>query len=151
MEQVKLNELKGSAIRTTIPCGEKEITVFNVIGERRQEVLEELIKMVAIGKGKVGDDTVEQYYSYLITECTDIEYDDTMVSDLIINPTLPFQVLKKELDEISYELQYEYMCDKLNETRITVISGMGEQINTELTAYLESLLKQKERFQSLNK
>ena len=142
-KRVKLNELKHGLIRTIIPYKdnegkEKQIEVYNIEGERRKQVLENLNDIV----NKVndyGELALDDYYAELISEFTDIKLDKTNIVEIIKNPSLPFLILKQELDSMIYELQYEYMSELIAQSRLLTITGMEKQMEKELEVFTKQI------------
>ena len=138
-KRVKLNELKHGTIRCVIPYKdnndkEKQIEVYSIEGERRKQVLENLNDIV----NKVndyGELALDDYYAELISEFTDIKLDKTNIVEIIKNPSLPFLILKQELDSMIYELQYEYMSEIIAQSRLLMITGMEKQMEKELEVF----------------
>ena len=142
-KRVKLNELKGDLVRCIIPYKdnngkEKQIEVYNIEGERRKQVLENLNEIV----NKVndyGELALDDYYAELISEFTDIKLDKTNIVEIIKNPSLPFLILKQELDSMIYELQYEYMSEIIAQSRLLMITGMEKQMEKELEVFTKQI------------
>ena len=138
-KRVKLNELKHGTIRCVIPYKdnngkEKQIEVYSIEGERRKQVLENLNDIV----NKVndyGELALDDCYAELISEFTDIKLDKTNIVEIIKNPSLPFLILKQELDSMIYELQYEYMSELIAQSRLLMITGMEKQMEKELEVF----------------
>lgn len=143
MNRVKLNELKGGLIRCIIPYKtndgkEKQIEVYNIEGERRKQVLEKLNEM-ADKVNDFGELALDDYYAELISEFTDVELDKTNIVEIIKNPSLPFLILKQELDSMIYELQYEYMSELIAQSRLLMITGMEKQMEKELEVFTKQI------------
>ena len=142
-KRVKLNELKGDLVRCIIPYKdnngkEKQIEVYSIEGERRKQVLENLNDIV----NKVndyGELALDDYYAELISEFTDIKLDKTNIVEIIKNPSLPFLILKQELDSMIYELQYEYMSELIAQSRLLTITGMEIQMEKELEVFTKQI------------
>ena len=142
-KRVKLNELKHGTIRCVIPYKdnngkEKQIEVYSIEGERRKQVLENLNDIV----NKVndyGELALDDYYAELISEFTDIKLDKTNIVEIIKNPSLPFLILKQELDSMIYELQYEYMSELIAQSRLLMITGMEKQMEKELEVFTKQI------------
>ena len=142
-KRVKLNELKHGTIRCVIPYKdnngkEKQIEVYSIEGERRKQVLENLNDIV----NKVndyGELALDDYYAELISEFTDIKLDKTNIVEIIKNPSLPFLILKQELDSMIYELQYEHMCELIAQSRLLMITGMEKQMEKELEVFTKQI------------
>ena len=143
MNRVKLNELKGGLIRCIIPYKtndgkEKQIEVYNIEGERRKQVLEKLNEMTD-KVNDFGELALDDYYAELISEFTDVELDKTNIVEIIKNPSLPFLILKQELDSMIYELQYEYMSELIAQSRLLMITGMEKQMEKELEVFTKQI------------
>ena len=142
-KRVKLNELKHGTIRCVIPYKdnngkEKQIEVYSIEGERRKQVLENLNDIV----NKVndyGELALDDYYAELISEFTDIKLDKTNIVEIIKNPSLPFLILKQELDSMIYELQYEYMSELIAQSRLLTITGLEKQMEKELEVFTKQI------------
>ena len=142
-KRVKLNELKHGTIRCVIPYKdnngkEKQIEVYSIEGERRKQVLENLNDIV----NKVndyGELALDDYYAELISEFTDIKLDKTNIVEIIKNPSLPFLILKQEMDSMIYELQYEHMCELIAQSRLLMITGMEKQMEKELEVFTKQI------------
>ena len=147
---VNLNELKGGSIRCIIPYKDNEgnkheIEVYNIIGERRKQILEELAGLIGDIE-KIDERTVDSYYTDLIMEFTNIKIDDTNINDIIANPTLEWNILMHELNEMIYELQYEEICNQVIQARTLVLESMRQQIEMELAIQTDFLNRSNEKF-----
>ena len=143
MDRVKLNELKGDLVRCIIPYKtndgeEKQIEVYNIEGERRKQVLEKLNE-IADKVNQYGELALDDYYAELIMEFTDIELDKTNIVEIMKNPRLEWLVLQKELNDMIYELQYEKMCEIINQSRLLTITGMEKQMEKELEVFTKQI------------
>ena len=139
MDRVKLNELKGDLVRCIIPYKtndgkEKQIEVYNIEGERRKQVLEKLNE-IADKVNDFGELALDDYYAELIMEFTDVELDKTNIVEIMKNPRLEWLVLQKELNDMIYELQYEKMCEIINQSRLLTITGLEKQKEKELEVF----------------
>ena len=143
MNRVKLNELKGDLVRCIIPYKtndgkEKQIEVYNIEGERRKQVLEKLNK-IADKVNQYGELALDDYYAELIMEFTDVELDKTNIVEIMKNPRLEWLVLQKELNDMIYELQYEKMCEIINQSRLLTITGLEKQMEKELEVFTKQI------------
>ena len=143
MDRVKLNELKGDLVRCIIPYKdnegkEKQIEVYNIEGERRKQVLEKLNE-IADKVNDFGELALDDYYAELIMEFTDIELDKTNIVEIMKNPRLEWLVLQKELNDMIYELQYEKMCEIINQSRLLTITGLEKQMEKELEVFTKQI------------
>ena len=142
-KRVELSELKHGTVRCVIDCKDnsgvdKKIEVYSIEGERRKQVLENLNDIV----NKVndyGELALDEYYAELISEFTDIKLDKTNIVEIIKNPSLPFLILKQELDSMIYELQYEYMSELIAQSRLLMITGMEKQMEKELEVFTKQI------------
>ena len=154
-KRVKLNELKHGTIRCVIPYKdnngkEKQIEVYSIEGERRKQVLENLNDIV----NKVndyGELALDDYYAELISEFTDIKLDKTNILEIIKNPSLPFLILKQELDSMIYELQYEYMSELIAQSRLLTITGLEKQMEKELGVFTKQIENSNKMINNSNK
>ena len=142
-KRVKLNELKGDLVRCIIPYKdnegkEKQIEVYNIEGERRKQVLEKLNEIVD-KVNQYGELALDDYYAELIMEFTDIELDKTNIVEIMKNPRLEWLVLQKELNDMIYELQYEKMCEIINQSRLLTITGLEKQMEKELEVFTKQI------------
>ena len=143
MDRVKLNELKGDLVRCIIPYKtndgkEKQIEVYNIEGERRKQVLEKLNE-IADKVNDFGELALDDYYAELILEFTDVELDKTNIVEIMKNPRLEWLVLQKELNDMIYELQYEKMCEIINQSRLLTITGLEKQMEKELEVFTKQI------------
>ena len=143
MNRVKLNELKGDLVRCIIPYKdnegkEKQIEVYNIEGERRKQVLEKLNE-IADKVNDFGELALDDYYAELISEFTDVELDKTNIVEIMKNPKMEWLVLQKELNDLVYELQYEYMSELIAQSRLLTITGMEKQMEKELEVFTKQI------------
>ena len=141
--RVKLNELKGGLVRCIIPYKtndgkEKQIEVYNIEGERRKQVLENLNK-IADKVNQYGELALDDYYAELISEFTDVALDKTNIVEIMKNPRLEWLVLMNELNNMVYELQYEQMCEIVSNSRLLILSGMESQMEKELNIFKKQI------------
>ena len=143
MDRVKLNELKGDLVRCIIPYQthdgkEKQIEVYNIEGERRKQVLEKLNE-IADKVNQYGELALDDQYTELIRDFTDVELDKTNIVEIMKNPRLEWLVLQKELNDMIYELQYEQMCEVIAQSRLLTIAGMEKQMEKELEVFTKQI------------
>lgn len=136
--RVELKELKRDLVRCVIPYKdgdkEKQIEVYNIIGDRRFQILDELKEVLDYNEDEA-QLANNFYYTTLIMEFTDLKVDETDINEILINPKFEFQILMHELDEMLYEIQYEVVCNKIKESRALMLNGMNEQLNNEFREY----------------
>ena len=84
---------------------ERYITVWNIKGERRSQVLEELKEITELTE----DDTeiFNRFYTGLILEFTDLVLDTDDILFMINDGTLVSKMLLQEFNDMLYEIQYE--------------------------------------------
>ena len=140
----KLSDLKLPKVRKVIQCevnGEQKIiTVFNPTGKKRVQLLEMLSSINKVGKDDMGN-VADTLYKSLLKELVDIEVDMDKVSILDKYPSLTLMEVNKEIEEIIFELQYEYITGQIRRANNTIISAMsGVLINK--TEKINSLLEE---------
>lgn len=139
----KLSELKLSKVRKTInyKVGEEDkiITVYNAIGKKRDNIL----KIIETGSKLTDKDKVaEMLYKSILKELTDITIDVKKSTSLSKYPSLTLLELNKEIDDILFELQYEYLTQQirvLNKAKIAVLAASTMDKTKELTEVTEKL------------
>ena len=135
----KISELKLQKVRRVIQYefnGEKRIiTIFNPIGKKRLQLLEMLSSIDKVGEENIND-VADTLYRTLLKELVDIEVDMKKLTILDKYPSLALMEINKEIDEIIFELQYEYITGQIRRANQTIISAMSgvlinktEQIN----------------------
>ena len=147
---VELKELKGGSIRCIIPYKDNEgnkheIEVYNIIGDRRKQILEEITELIGDIEN-IDERTVDNYYTDLIMEFTNVKVDDTNINDIIANPTLEWNILIHELNEMVYELQYEEVCNQVIQARTLILESMKQQMEMELAIQTDFLNRSNEKF-----
>ena len=140
----KLSDLKLPKVRKVIQCevnGEQKIiTVFNPTGKKRVQLLEMLSSVDKVGKDDM-ENVADTLYKSLLKELVDIEVDMDRVSILDKYPSLTLMEVNKEIEEIMFELQYEYITGQIRRANNTIISAMsGVLINK--TEKINSLLEE---------
>lgn len=129
----KLSDLKLKKVRKVINCevnGEqKVITVFNPVGKKRIKLLEILSSVNEAGEENIND-TANILYKTLLKELVDIEIDVKNASTLDQYPSLTLMEINKEIEEIIFELQYDYVSSQIRRVNHTIITAMsGSLIN----------------------
>jgi hypothetical protein len=124
----KISELKLQKVRKVIQYefnGEKKIiTVFNPIGKKRLQLLEMLSSIDKVGEENIND-IADTLYRTLLKELVDIEVDMKKLTTLDKYPSLALMEINKEIDEIIFELQYEYITGQIRKANQTIISAMS--------------------------
>lgn len=113
---MKISELKLGYIRTSIEIdlnGEKkEVTIFNLVDDKRKEVLD---MMIDKQKSNLSEsDFINEIMTEIFFECTDLELDEDII-DVINAPSLGMLNVLNEINEIIHELQCELMLSKITE------------------------------------
>ena len=124
----KLSDLKLPKVRKVIQYevnGEQKIvTVFNPIGKKRVQLLEILSSIDKVGEENIND-VADTLYRTLLKELVDIEIDMKKLTTLDKYPSLALMEINKEIDEIIFELQYEYITGQIRRANQTIISAMS--------------------------
>lgn len=151
-KRVELKELKNDLIRCVIPYKEddkeKQIEVYNIIGDRRYQIIDELKEVLECNENEM-EYANDFYYKTLIMEFTDLKVDEIDINEILINPRFEFQILKHELDDMMYEIQYEIVCNKIRENRVLMLNDMNKQLNEEFKSYEIFINKSDERINKL--
>ena len=136
MERARLSELKQGVVRCVIPYkdiegNDKQIEVYNIVGDRRAQILDRLAEIADAEEGQM-EYTINSYYMDLISEFTDlkIEAEDDII-EMLNNPSLAMLILKNELDEMVYELQIERFYNNATINRAATLTMLNEQIKKE--------------------
>ena len=97
--RVELKELKRDLLRCVIPYKdgdkEKQIEVYNIIGDRRFQILDELKEVLDYSEDEA-QLANNFYYTTLTMEFTDLKLDETDINEILINPKIEFQILMHE-------------------------------------------------------
>lgn len=124
----KISELKLQKVRRVIQYefnGEKRIiTIFNPTGKKRLQLLEILSSIDKVSNENVND-VADTLYRTLLKELVDIEVDMKKLTTLDKYPSLALMEINKEIDEIIFELQYEYIAGQIRRANQTIISAMS--------------------------
>ncbi|MBQ2408662.1 MAG: hypothetical protein II309_04425 [Bacilli bacterium] len=131
--------------------GEKTyIKVFNILGDRRNEILEELETIMSIHE-EVNEETFNNFYIGLIIEFTDIIMDKDDITFMLKEGNLTSKILMQEINDMIYELQYESAMNNLANVR-TMSLGMLTQEALKSMKYTElRIAKENERVERLVK
>lgn len=131
--------------------GEKTyIKVFNILGDRRNEILEELETIMSIHE-EVNEETFNNFYIGLIIEFTDIIMDKDDITFMLKEGNLTSKILMQEINDMIYELQYESAMNNLANVR-TMSLGMLTQEALKSMKYTElRIAKENERVERLIK
>ena len=148
---VKLSDLKLPKVRKVINCevnGEqKNITVFNPVGKKRVQLLEMLSSIDKVDDSDINK-VADTFYKSLLKELVDVEIDMKNTATLDKYPSLAIMEINKELEEIIFELQYEYVSAQIrrvNHTVIATMSGVLMNKTNKLNELIEDLNKSQEK------
>ena len=143
----KISELKLQKVRKVIQYefnGEKKIvTIFNPVGKKRVQLLEMLSSIDKTDKENVNK-VADILYKSLLKELVDIEVDLKNTTTLDKYPSITLMEINRELEEIIFELQYEYIMGQMrniNNTIIAVMSGNLLNKTNKLNELIEELNK----------
>ena len=78
-------------------------------------------------------------------EFTDVKVDETSINEILTSPRFEFTAMRKILDDMVFEIQYEDLVAKMAINRQAILQGMVEQIEMENAIYEEGVKKQQER------
>ena len=139
----KLSELKLNKVRKVleydIDGNKKQITIYNAIGKKR----ENLLNILKTGnqltdKNKAAD----MLYKSILKELVDLDVDVKNTVPLAKAPSIIFLQINHEIDEIIYELQYEFISSQmrlLNQAKISAMTALSLKKANEMTEDIESL------------
>lgn len=124
----KLSDLKLPKVRKVIQYevnGEQKIvTVFNPIGKKRVQLLE-ILSSISKVDNEDSEKIADVLYKTLLKELVDIETDVRNAAILDKYPSLTLMEINKELEEIIFELQYEYISSQIRRANHTIIAAMS--------------------------
>lgn len=140
---VKLSELKLNKIRKvleyTVNDEKKQITIFNPIGKKRENLLNILKTGSQLtDKNKAAD----MLYKSILKELVDLDVDVRNTLPLAKAPNIILLQINHEIDEIIYELQYEFISSQmraLNQARISAMTALSLKKANEITEDIEGL------------
>lgn len=131
--------------------GEKTyIKVFNILGDRRNEILEELETIMSIHE-EVNEETFNNFYIGLIIEFTDIIMDKDDITFMLKEGNLTSKILMQEINDMIYELQYEKAMENLANIRTMTINMIAQEGLNEMKYLDERLKRQAEKGRKLIK
>ena len=147
----KLSDLKLPKVRKVIQYEvdgqQKIITVFNPVGKKRLQLLEILSSVDKVDNEDVNK-VADILYKSLLKELVDVEIDMKNTATLDKYPSLAVMEINKELEEIIFELQYEYVSSQIrrvNHTVIATMSGVLMNKTNKLNELIEDLNKSQEK------
>lgn len=138
-------------IKNTNKKGEQSyITVYNIIGEKRVEVLKDLEDIVGDGK-EVNTKDFNDFYLRIITEFTDLIMDRDDILFILNQGNLTSKILMQEINDMIYELQYEKAMENLANIRTMTINMIAQEGLNEMKYLDDRLKKQAEKGRKLIK
>ena len=142
------SDLVADDIRCKIKNINKEgqetfITVWNIKGDRRVQVLQELQELTQIVEDDA--DLFDKFYTGLILEFTDLVLDTDDILFMINDGSLVSRMLMQEFNDMLYEIQYEIAMNQLQETRNLAIAMIQQSALDEMKYAQERIEKTKER------
>lgn len=131
MKPTLISELRLNEVRCKIENinnkGEKTyIKVFNILGDRRNEVLKELEDLLTI-YDVINEDAFNAFYIGLIIEFTDIIMDRDEITFMLKEGNLTSKILLQEINDMIYELQYEGAMHNLSQVRNLTLGMLTEK------------------------
>lgn len=141
--KAKLSELKLGKIRKVLEYEidgvKKQITIYNAIGKKR----ENLLSLLKVGNQISDKDKAsEMIYKSILKELVDIDLDVKNTKTLIKHPSLVLMQLNHEIDEMMCELQCEFIYDQmrlLNQAKISAITSLSLKKMNDMTEDVERL------------
>lgn len=125
---VKVADLKQKEVRKVITVmfednKVEQVTVYNPIGEKRQEIL----AMMNEYSNKTTAKATQELTKEILKSLTDLKiYKKDDIEDIISNPTGELLMVLKEVNEIKTELEYEFWTQKimeLNQATINILTA----------------------------
>lgn len=121
---VKISELKQKEIRKIVTVmfddnRVEKVTIYNPIGEKRQEILALMNKYSNLTTAKATQELTKE----ILKNLTDLKiYKKDDIEDIINNPTGELLIVLKEVNEIKTELEYEFWTYKMMEINQATIN-----------------------------
>ena len=144
-------EEKRCRIENINKKGEKTyIIVYNILGEKRAEVLRDLEEIVA-NEEEINTQVFNDFYIGLIMEFTNIIMDKNDIKFMLSEGNLTSKILMQEMNDMVYELQYEKAMENLANIRTMTINMIAQEGLAEMKYLDERLRKQAERGRKLIK
>ena len=127
--KAKLSELKLNKVRKTLEYevdgNKKQITIYNAIGKKR----ENLLNMLKVGNQLTDKDkAADMLYKSILKELVDLDVDVKNTLPLAKAPNIILLQINHEIDEIIYELQYEFISSQmrlLNQAKISAMTSLS--------------------------
>ena len=127
--EVKLSELKLNKVRKVLKYEidgvEKQITIYNAIGKKR----ENLLKLFQVGSRiDDKDKAASMMYESVLKELVDIDIDTKGFKSMFKAPNMTLLELNHIIEEILHEIQYEFITGQirqLNATRLSAVTAIS--------------------------
>ena len=127
--KAKLSELKLNKVRKVLKYEidgvEKQITIYNAIGKKR----ENLLKLFQVGSRiDDKDKAASMMYESVLKELVDIDIDTKGFKSMFKAPSMTLLELNHIIEEILHEVQYEFITGQirqLNATRLSAVTAIS--------------------------
>lgn len=110
---INLSDLKMNKIRKTFEVdinGDiQEVVIYNLLGQERNELKNKLSEVAQ--KGLEGTELIEEIYTDVFMNCTNIVIDDELI-EVLNAPTGNILKVMQEVYDIIHEVQTEEMLEK---------------------------------------
>ena len=141
--EVKLSELKLNKVRKVLKYEidgvEKQITIYNAIGKKR----ENLLKLFQVGSRiDDKDKAASMMYESVLKELVDIDIDTKGFKSMFKAPSMTLLELNHIIEEILHEIQYEFITGQirqLNATRLSAVTAISMDKVKQLQEDIEEL------------
>ena len=141
--KAKLSELKLNKVRKVLKYEidgvEKQITIYNAIGKKR----ENLLKLFQVGSRiDDKDKAASMMYESVLKELVDIDIDTKGFKSMFKAPSMTLLELNHIIEEILHEIQYEFITGQirqLNATRLSAVTAISMDKVKQLQEDIEEL------------
>ena len=141
--KAKLSELKLNKVRKLLEYevegNKKQVTIYNAIGKKRENLLNILQTGSQLtDKNKAAD----MLYKSILKELVDLDLDVKNTLPLAKAPNIILLQINHEIDEIIYELQYDFISSQmrlLNQAKISAMTASSLKRMNEMTEDIEGL------------
>lgn len=151
---VKIADLKQKEVRKVIAVmfednRVEQVTVYNPIGEKRQEIL----AMMNEYSNKTTTKATQELTKEILKSLTDLKiYKKDDIEDIVSNPTGELLMVLKEVNEIKTELEYEFWTQKImeiNQATINILTAKAMEKSRHLYELSQELEATNENTDSL--
>lgn len=141
--EAKLSELKLNKVRKVLKYEidgvEKQITIYNAIGKKR----ENLLKLFQVGSRiDDKDKAASMMYESVLKELVDIDIDTKGFKSMFKAPSITLLELNHTIEEMLHEIQYEFIVGQirqLNATRLSAMTAISMEKAKQLQEDIEGL------------